>query len=411
MESPLIDLSLAAAPLISAILAIALFVILRPRTAQGREMDPGEFPQMVRDDLPSVIRALQDVGVAPVELLNGVFIDVAGEARFHFGHILPPGLRPAYEKARSAIDPGDLDPGPLMAELVGPITEGVARGEPDMALLLAHLHLRGLGVPDDADEALRLVRLAAGTGDLVAAIILGEMLLNGIGTLPDFDEAVVWLRRALPLGGNKPRLGLWYARVFRPDLVSEAEAVGSVVTAFSRGDKHAGFAMERNALVFCPTLDELRLAAKAGDPGMWHMLGTRLLFGPPEERDEAEGLAALLEAASWRDDAAARFLSRIYREGVPGVPRDEAEADKWALAAKMFKEERLSREASPEPPPRGARPEAGRGPAGRGEPAKARSPENPGKGGNPAPRITPPTIEAPGPADNAHDHRGRGPRR
>jgi TPR repeat protein len=354
-----------------AILVAALVVILRPRPAEGREVDHFEIPVMAIDDLPSVVRALQVVGVAPVKLLKGVMINVEGRAFFEFGAFLPPGLWPAYEKARRAIDPMSLDLGPLMADLVGPIADGADRGDPEMILLLAHIHRVGLGVPKDADEGLRLVRLAAETGHLVAANILGEMLLYGDGTLPDFDEAVVWLRRALPFGANRTRMALWYARIFRPDLVARDEAVGGLVTAFSRGDGLAREAMEAGSADHSPTVEDLRLAARDGGPGDNYNLGIRLLFGPPEERDAAEGVAALRQVADGRVDSVAQLLSRIYREGVPGCPRDEAEADKWALAAKRFKEERLGSSFRPDAP---ASPGSAAGPARAGRAGQGAKP-------------------------------------
>jgi TPR repeat protein len=333
-----------------AILAVALAVILRPRTAQGREISPAEgreigpadSPGPIVDTIPAVVRALQVIGVAPVEALKGVSIDVYGCALFDLGAILPPGLRPAYEKARDAIDSRLLDVGPLMAELMGPIADGAGRGEPSMTLLLAHIHLRGLGVPEDDDQAFRLTRQAAEAGDLVAASILGDLLMEGTGTLPDYDEAVVWMRRALPLGANRTRVSLWSVRKIRPDLVSAAEAVEGVIFASARGDAYARSLIDDGQADLDFTVADLRLAARySGEPAIWSLLARALLFGPAGDRDETDGVAALLKAARGRDDQSARLLARLYREGARGFPRDAAEADKWASAAKRFVRERL----------------------------------------------------------------------
>jgi TPR repeat protein len=333
-----------------AILAAALVVILRPRAAEGRCAGSSDGPGPAPDHLPAVVRALRVIGAAPAEALKGVSIDADGQAVFDLGAILPPGRRPAYDKARRAIDPGRLDVGPLMADLLGPIRDGAERGEPGMAMLLAHLHRRGFGVPEDLDEAYRLTLLAAEAGDLVAASHLGDMLLDGLGTLPDFGEAVVWLRRALPLNATRTRMALWYARVFRPDLVTQAEAVESLIIAFSRGDELARVVMDEGVAEDSATVEDWRLAALDGDPGNSLIVGMLLLFGHPKDRDEAGGLAALRQAARGRDQTAARLLERLYREGARGCPRDEAEADKWALARKRPDDERLSGSFRPDAP-------------------------------------------------------------
>jgi TPR repeat protein len=298
--------------------------------------------RLVVDSLPKVLRALQVVGVAPVEALKGVWIDVYGSTVFNFDAILPPGLRPAYEKARDAIR-GPLDAGPLMAELLAPIREGVDRGEPAMALLLAHLHRHGFGVPEDEDQALRLTRLAAETGELVAASILGDMLLDGVGTLPDYGEALVWLRRALPLDANKTLLGLWRIRVFRPDLISDAESVQGLIIASSRGDAMARSIIDDGMAEQNLTVEDWRRIARHGEAYDWVSLARVLLFGPPGRRDEIDGVEALRFAARWQDERAARLLSRLYREGACGLGKDEAKAEKWALAAKRFEKDTVKR--------------------------------------------------------------------
>jgi TPR repeat protein len=338
-DAPLIEAILAAALAVS--LAAALAVILRPRPAEGREIGPADSPGPIVDTIPAVVRALQVIGVPPVELLKGVSIDVYDCALFDLGAILPPGLRPAYEKARDAIDSRRLDVVPLMAELMGPIVDGAGRGDPAMILLLAHIHLRGLGVPRDEDQAYRLFRLAAEAGDLVAASALGDLLMEGTGTLPDYDEAVVWMRRALPLGANRTRLSLWYARKIRPDLVSAAEAVEGVIFASARGDANARSLIDDGQADLDFTVADLRLAARySGETVVWSLLARVLLFGPAGDRDETDGVAALRQAARGRDDQSARLLARLYREGARGLPKDAAEADKWASAAERFQRER-----------------------------------------------------------------------
>jgi hypothetical protein len=335
----------------------------------------------VVDYLPSVLRALQIIGVAPVEALKGVWIDVEDHTVFDLDAILPPGLRRAYMRARSGVQWRRLDVGPLMAGLLGPIAEGADRGEPGLVLLLSHLHLYGLGVPEDHGEALRLTRLAAEAGDLVAATILGEKLMDGIGTLPDFGEALVWMRRALPLGATKNWMGIWYVRQFRPDLITQAEAVENLIIAFSRGDEMAREIMDLGVAERNCTIDDWRKEARGGDPVKCLNLGLQLLFGPPEDRDEAEGVAAIRQAARGRDDGAAALLETLYREGKCGLPKDLAEADKWASAARRF--EREQNGGGPRP---GDRMTYEMRPNPAIQAGQRKKPRNPQKGKRPPPR-------------------------
>jgi TPR repeat protein len=319
--------------------------------------------RLVIDSLPKVVRALKAVGVAPVEALKGVWIDVFDSTIFNLDDILPPGLRPAYDKARDALDGRSLDGrslggkslgrrslegrsldgDPLPAELLGPIVDGAGKGDPAMASLLAHLRRRGLGVPEDLDEAYRLTRLAAEAGDLVAASILGDLLMEGKGTLPDYAEALVWLRRALPLGANKTLLGLWRVRLFRPDLISDAEAVESVRIAASRGDAMARSIIDEGLAEQNYTVEECRRMARYGEPMSSVTLGKLLLFGPPESRDEIDGVEALRFAARWQEERAARLLARLYHDGACGLPKDPAKAARWAKAAKRFERDLVKR--------------------------------------------------------------------
>jgi TPR repeat protein len=210
-----------------------------------------------------------------------------------------------------------------------------------MALLLAHLRRHGIGVPKDLDSACALTRPVAEMGCMVAAANLGDMLLHGEGTPQDFDEAVVWLRRALPLGATRTRMGHWYARESRPDLVSQAEALENLIIAFHRGDPWARHVIDEWVDEGRYTVDDRRLLTRGDDPDSWATIGLRLLYGPVRDRDETECLAAVRQAARGRDEETAPLLETLYRKGGCGLPRDEAAADKWALAARRFRGERV----------------------------------------------------------------------
>jgi len=77
------------------------------------------------------------------------------------------------------------------------------RGEPNAIYLLALCYFKGEGVLEDKAEAIRLYHIAAEKGDTGAQYELGECYYNGDGVPQDKAEAIKWYKKA---GVN------WYAR-------------------------------------------------------------------------------------------------------------------------------------------------------------------------------------------------------
>ena len=74
---------------------------------------------------------------------------------------------------------------------------------------LGVMYEKGLGVPQDDKEAVRLYRLAAEQGDADAQYNLGAMYGNGTGVVQDFIYAHMWWNIAASNGvdkGNKKKV-------------------------------------------------------------------------------------------------------------------------------------------------------------------------------------------------------------
>jgi TPR repeat protein len=75
------------------------------------------------------------------------------------------------------------------------------------------MYFNGRGVPQDLDEAIRWVRLAADQGFVKAQFNLGLSYDTGTGVPPDPAEAARWFRRAANQGDATAQrnLGVMYA--------------------------------------------------------------------------------------------------------------------------------------------------------------------------------------------------------
>jgi TPR repeat protein len=80
-------------------------------------------------------------------------------------------------------------------------------------------------------------------------------------------------------------------------------------------------------------------AAIAGSLHAQEILGSMYLMGEvlcpePVKRDYAKALFWLKRAAQLQSTVAQHLLAKIYRDGL-GVPRDDEEAERWALRARI----------------------------------------------------------------------------
>ena len=125
-----------------------------------------------------------------------------------------PGLRSGLEWMRSVAESG-FEPAQL--EMAGQLddpksrswgdaaAEWVARlaatGRADFVRRLGMLYLYGQGKPQDREEGVRLIRVAAGAGDPEAMLTLVGLIRRGVARPDGDDEAIRWLRR-LSAGGD-----------------------------------------------------------------------------------------------------------------------------------------------------------------------------------------------------------------
>lgn len=146
------------------------------------------------------------------------------------------------EKGLSAVERRDW--AAALAEF-RPLAE---KGDPDAAVNLGNLYMKGLGVPEDYESALRWFQKAAEQGSAVAQGKLGLMHYYGFGVPENHAEAARWFQKAA--GGDDPGaasiLGTLYAT---GDGVAKdkAKAYFWYTVASERG--HETALQSRNALV------------------------------------------------------------------------------------------------------------------------------------------------------------------
>ncbi len=109
--------------------------------------------------------------------------------------------RADYDAGQAAYDRGDFQR--AIRELV-PSADRDARS----ALLLAHIFADGLGVHQDAQQALLWQRRAAELGDIQAQLDVANMYATGRGAPLDPREAVQWYQRAAERGSAQAQFEL-----------------------------------------------------------------------------------------------------------------------------------------------------------------------------------------------------------
>jgi TPR repeat protein len=107
-------------------------------------------------------------------------------------------------------------------------------------------------------------------------------------------------------------------------------------------------------LHFDRVITRYEAAASAGSLHAQEILGSMYLMGEvlcpkPVKRDYAKALYWLKRAAELQSAVAQHLLVKIYRDGL-GVPRDDDEAERWALRARICSTE--PGRGAPQQPPR-----------------------------------------------------------
>lgn len=182
----------------------------------------------------------------------------------------------------------------------------------------------------DYETAVKHYKAAAEQGDAEAQYLLGQCCLKGKGipvgrreatnwmqefytpdglvTAVDKPQAVEWFRKAAAQGHAKARmhLGIFY------------EMEDAIVT-----EKEAEECFEK-------AVPGLRKEAEQGDAEAQQLLGAYLIGKAKNEEDLREAIRWVRKAAEQGDAESQFMLGVICSSGdIPGVKKDEAEADKW----------------------------------------------------------------------------------
>jgi hypothetical protein len=80
------------------------------------------------------------------------------------------------------------------------LQERAEQGDASSQAVLAHMYLKGEGVPQDYTEAAKWYRKAGEQGVASAQAVLGHLYRTGEGVPQDYAEAFVWDRRAAEQG-------------------------------------------------------------------------------------------------------------------------------------------------------------------------------------------------------------------
>ncbi len=163
---------------------------------------------------------------------------------------------------------------------------------------LAVMYRHGLGVERSDEKAVYWYTQAASQGHVLAQNSLGVMYQFGLGVKKDPGQARHWLTRAAEQGLTKAQenLGLLLMDSGGDDL----KAVHWLLAAANQGSSRAQL-----------------------------NLGLLYLAGRGVERNDKQGMSWVEQAARGGDSRARAAMARAYREGLYGLPKDEALAQRW----------------------------------------------------------------------------------
>jgi uncharacterized protein len=198
-----------------------------------------------------------------------------------------------------------------------------------------------LGAPQDFDEGLKWLTLAAEQGLLQAQVALAGFFWTGFGPLArDQEKAMNWYEQAA-FGGHrvgKRMLGLAYrdgsGRSANISLALEwltrAASSGDAKSALYIGEIYLkGLGVPSNAAC---AFSWLRQAAEAGEEKAQFLVAMQLLEGKGVKQHTLAGISYLFRAASQGLSEAQYVLGAMYAEG-SHVALDEVEGKKWLKLA------------------------------------------------------------------------------
>ncbi|MFO7641748.1 MAG: tetratricopeptide repeat protein [Candidatus Competibacteraceae bacterium] len=205
----------------------------------------------------------------------------------------------ALREAEAAFDARDYA---RARAILTPLAE---RGNPRAQNGLGILYGRGLGVPQDLDQAFKLHQQAARQGYGLAQYYLGLLYADGQGVPEDAAAGAKWLRAAAEQG------------------VSNAQFTLGVMYEKGEGVEQDS----RQAAAW------YRQAAEQGHASAQYHLALLYARGEGILRNPAEALRWEQKAAEHGDARAQYRLGLRYAEGAAGVPRDPRAAFQWIRQA------------------------------------------------------------------------------
>jgi TPR repeat protein/tRNA A-37 threonylcarbamoyl transferase component Bud32 len=333
--------------------AAASDVALRPSGlyARGMRLLRGQGDERDPKAAAGLLRQAAEAGHAPAQYhlgwlyaegLDAVLIDNAEAVRW-WRRAADGGHAPAQAELALSLAGGwygvgtDEQEGQRRARSALPALRALAeQDDPDALSRLGQLRERGLGLPKDEAEAVRLHRRAAEQGDVVAQAFLGWTYRNGIGVARDEAEAVRWYRRAAVRGMAWAQLGLgWmYQKGLGVD-PDPAEAVRwyrkAADQGYADGQNNLGIMYQKGLGVDRDHAEAVRWYRKAAGQGHADAqtnLGWMYQHGLGVARDVTEAVRWHRRSAEQGHAAGQNNLAWMYEKGL-GVARDDAEAARW----------------------------------------------------------------------------------
>ena len=193
-----------------------------------------------------------------------------------------------------------FQPGCSKVQDIDQLRQAAEQGDAEAQNKLGVMYLRGEGVPENNQEAVKWCRKAAEQGHAKAQFNLGFMYSTGKGVLEDDREAVKWFRKAAEQGYAPAQNNLGF-------MYSTGEGV-------PQDDKEAA--------------KWYRKAAEQGHAKAQSNLGGKYARGEGVPKDDKEAVKWYRKAAEQGHAPAQNKLGFMYSRG-EGVPENNQEAVKW----------------------------------------------------------------------------------
>ena len=182
----------------------------------------------------------------------------------------------------------------------------------------------------DYETAVKHYRAAAEQGDAEAQYLLGQCCLKGKGIPAGKREPTSWMQEFYTPDGlvtsvDKPQAVEWFRKA-----AAQGHAKAQVSLGMFYETEDAIVSEKEAEECFEKAVPGLRKEAEQGDAEAQRLLGSYLIGEAKNEEDLREAIQWIRKSAE-QDDAESQFtLGSIYAsKGIPGVKKDEAEADKW----------------------------------------------------------------------------------